>query len=93
MLFSLPPTVKIVEEEEDEVPVERMDVALEDKALEEVALLVVVSRLRITKPSVFCFFVESNDLNTFFFGGMVLGVERLSSKFSLGVERRRRGGR
>ena len=84
MLFSLPPTVKIVEEEEeDEVPVERMDVALEDKALEEVALLVVVSRQRITKPSVFCFFVESNDLNIFFFGGMVLGVERLSSKFSL----------
>ena len=25
--------------------------------------------------------------------GMVLGVERLSSKFSLGIERRRRGGR
>ena len=44
MLFSLPPTVKIVEEEEDEVPVERMDVeALEDEALEEVASLVVVS--------------------------------------------------
>ena len=68
MLFSLPPTVKIVEEEEDEVPVERMDVALEDEALEELASLVVVSRRRITKPSVFCFFVESNDLNTFFFG-------------------------
>jgi hypothetical protein len=69
MLFSLPSTVKIVEVEEDEVPVERMDVALEDEALEEVASLVVVFRRRITKPrSVFCFFVESNDWNTFFFG-------------------------
>ena len=84
MLFSLPPTVKIVEVEEDDVPVERMDVAaLEDEALEEVASLVVVSRRRSTKPSVFCLFAESNDRNAFSAFGMVLGVERLSSKLSL----------
>ena len=89
-------------EVEDEVPTERTNaVALEDVAgegvaplvvvvaLEEVAALVVVGRRR--KSSVFCFFDESIFPNVYF-GGMVLGFERLSSKFSLGVERQRREG-
>ena len=94
-------TVAIVEVD-DETSSERMDaVGFKNEAVEEFAPLVVVVGRRWNSIDV-CFIDVFDDCSTFFFGGtiffgflfgMVLGVERLSSKFSLGVERRRRGGR
>ena len=91
-LFSLPPVTII--EVEDEVPIERMDAAaLEDVSVEEVAPLVVVVveadvGIQVSFASLMNPMIGAHSSSTWF-----RSIERLSSKFSLGVERRRRGGR
>jgi hypothetical protein len=75
-LFSLPPTVAIIEVE-NKSPFERMDVVgFKNEAVEEVfaPLAVVVALVVVARrwnPIVFCFFDESIDQNTLFVGGVV----------------------